>query len=148
MRYEEAVRELAPCGLSCGRCMHNPSSPIAQSARGLAAELGGFDRMAGRFAAVDPVFGGYPAFAQILERLQNGVCHGCREGGECYLGACGVKDCVRTRGVDFCFQCAEFPCAAPGVPAGLEERWRAMNEKMGEVGVEAFCELSRSRPRY
>ncbi|MBU1003638.1 MAG: DUF3795 domain-containing protein [Proteobacteria bacterium] len=147
MRYEELVAQVAPCGLDCGRCLDNPASPICGLSRRLKGELGGFAALAGRFAGMDPVFKEYQAFDRLLERLGKGGCTGCRS-GNCLLTSCGVKDCVRERSVDFCHECGEFPCDRTLLPAVLHERWQRNNERMREVGLEAFLAQTRLKPRY
>ncbi|SFG93519.1 Protein of unknown function [Desulfotomaculum arcticum] len=57
----------------------------------------------------------------VAKRLQNlqinwkGVpCPGCRSvGGNCQFidGICATYTCVTGRGLDFCFECPDFPCA-------------------------------------
>lgn len=39
-------------------------------------------------------------------------CKGCREQQGCRLhwNACDTLDCVKEKGVEFCFECPEFPC--------------------------------------
>lgn len=147
MRYKEMVAQVAPCGLDCGRCLDNPTSPICGLAQGLKAELGGFAALADRFAGMDPVFADYPAFERLLERLGRGGCTGCRS-GNCLLSSCGVKDCVRGQGVDFCHECGEFPCDKTMLPPMLHERWLRNNERMREVGLETYLTQLRLKPRY
>jgi len=40
-------------------------------------------------------------------------CNGCRKQQGCRLhwNFCDTLDCVKAKGVEFCFECAEFPCA-------------------------------------
>lgn len=57
-------------------------------------------------------------------------CKGCREQGGCRLhwGKCDTLDCVKSHGVEFCFQCNDFPCkmlcpsaeSAPRYPHNLK----------------------------
>lgn len=114
----------------------------------LAGLLGGnFGTYAQRFAGMNPVFANYPQFRELLDHLASGPCAGCRK-GECLFTACKVKDCVVEKGVDFCFECAEFPCTAHGMPEMLEQRWKKNNEIMKDKGVEAFYEIVSNAPRY
>jgi len=74
-------------------------------------------------------------------------CAGCRESGGCRLhwGACDTLDCVKARGVDFCFQCQDFPCeklqpAADGA-ARYPHNMKVYNlSRMLAVGVERWAE--------
>ena len=148
MTDEAALRErIAPCGLDCGRCLDNPDSPIGRLSRELARELGGFGQRAAFFARLDPVFDAYADFERVLERLGKGGCSGCRT-GKCLLGDCRVKDCVRERGLAFCFACSDFAACDPGLPPGLAERWRDNNRRMAEMGLAAYCAWQAGRPRY
>jgi hypothetical protein len=72
---------------------------------------------------------------------------GCRQ-GNAQTPFCAAKDCFREKGVDFCFQCDEYPCHRNHFPPNLEQRWRAYNDRMREVGAERFYEEQRAKPRY
>lgn len=144
----DLLRRIAPCGLDCGRCLDNPESPIAFHARELRRELGGASRLAAFFAeGVDPVFAAYDDFERLLERLGRGGCRGCRE-GTCFFTACRVKDCVKERGVDFCFECERFDACDPGLPPGLAERWRDNNRRLREEGLARYALWLSGQPRY
>lgn len=144
----ELLRLIAPCGLYCGGCLAFAGGPIRNHARALRDLLGpNFAAYAERLAAMNPALCDYEAFARMLEFLSQGSCRGCREGG-CLFGTCGVRGCVLSRGVDFCGLCPEFPCADPGLPPGLRERWIKSGEILREKGPTAFLELARVRPRY
>ena len=147
MTDDALLRRIAPCGLDCGRCLDNPDSPIGRHARELARELGGFGKRAAFFSQLDPVFAAYPDFERVLTRLGQGGCSGCRA-GTCLLGECRVKDCVRERGVAFCFACADFAACDPGLPPGLAERWRANNRRMAESALTAYALWLDGQPRY
>ena len=96
---------------------------------------------------MQPEFAGYPVFRTVLDLLSRGDCTGCRGQG-CLFQACEVTRCVREQGVDFCFECAEFPCDRHGMPEPLAARWQANNERMKMIGVEAFHNNIREKPRY
>ena len=146
---ESMIRaRVAPCGLSCGKCAAYAGGPVHGAARDLAAGLGdNFGAYAARFAGMNPVFRDYEGFRRLLDFLAAGTCSGCREQG-CLFQACKVPGCAAEHEVDYCFECAEFPCDRHGMPGPLAERWRANNEKMAEIGLEAWFEGCRNRPRY
>lgn len=149
MDLQRILRNVAPCGLHCGKCLSNPDSPIASLARELRFELGKFAKIAPRFAGYDPVFEDYPAFERILDRLAHqGTCQGCRFGGACLFGGCKVPACIKERGVDFCFQCDDFPCDRHGLPPMLEGIWNERNAMMLEGGLEEFFNWVDNLPRY
>lgn len=147
MQYDQMLREVAPCGLDCGRCLDNPDSAISRLAVRLADELGGFAALAERFSGMDPAFADYPAFDAVLARLGKGGCSGCRD-GNCLLSSCTVKDCVKQHGVDFCHECGDFPCGDTGLPPALVERWKKNNQRMRELGLEVYLAEMRMKPRY
>jgi hypothetical protein len=77
---------IGPCGIYCGDC--------------------------GAYRVKDD-----PSLREVLARSINWngfPCPGCRQaGGNCQFidGTCETYACVTGRGVDFCFECPEFPCA-------------------------------------
>lgn len=148
MERAELRELLAPCGLSCEKCMAYEKGQVRANAQGLKEMLGpNFGAYAERFSAMNPIFGQYQGFKDILEFMAQGSCGGCRKQG-CLFTACQVHKCVMEKGVDYCFECAEFPCAKTGMPGPLEERWRINNERMKEKGVEVFYQGTLTRPRY
>ena len=147
MDYEEILHDLAPCGLSCRKCFANTKGDIATLSTQLQGRLGGFDVYAERFSAFLPAFKEYPAFQGLLSYFAEGHCNGCRS-GTCLYPNCGVTTCYREKGVDFCFQCAEFPCDKTNLDPYLKRKWRQMNRRMKEIGVEAYYEETRDQPRY
>jgi hypothetical protein len=144
----DVARVLAPCGLHCGKCAAFADGPVREHARALQALLGdNFGAYAERFAAAQPAFEGYGAFRELLDYLASGACTGCRGRG-CLFQACRVGPCARERGVDFCFQCADFPCTGHGMPERLEALWRRNNRTMAEQGPRAFYATIKDKPRY
>lgn len=148
LKYEEMLGHLAPCGLMCGNCLAFEGSAICKAARELGQGLGdNFAVYAGRLGEMNPVLKQYEPFREVLDFLVQGSCSGCRNQG-CLFTACGLADCVRSHSVDFCFECIEFPCDHHGMPSGLDERWRVNNEHMRDVGVGAYYEKMKEKPRY
>lgn len=142
------VARLSPCGLNCGACLAFSSGPVQVAAQTLTRLLGpNFAAYAQRFEAMNPVFQDYPAFARVLEFLARGSCGGCRQSG-CLFAACGVHACIRDKGIHFCYECADFPCADPGLPEGLRERWLKNNERLRAEGPEAYYARIKDKPRY
>lgn len=139
---------LAPCGLSCGQCLAFAGGAIQVPSKQLKEALGdNFAEYAKRFEGMNPVFREYESFQNVLDFLATGSCQGCREHG-CLFKDCKVPACVKEQGVDFCFECDEFPCDRHGMPAGLAERWQANNESMRDGGVESWFAGCECRHRY
>jgi len=148
MKYEEILKVLGPCGLNCGKCIAFQGGAVEECSRRLKDLLGNnFFSYAERFAAMDPVFENYRNFEELLGYFCRGQCGGCREQG-CLFRECKVKDCIKEQGVDFCFQCQQFPCEKHGFPEGLRKRWVENNLLMKDIGVGKFYERTRDKPRY
>jgi hypothetical protein len=147
MNYEDILKEHAPCGLSCRKCFAYTKGDIGRLTTELQEALGSFDRYADRFSAFLPVFKNYPHFKELLAYFTQADCTGCRN-GMCKYPDCGVVACYQKKGVDFCFQCDEFPCEKTNFDPDLYRRWLLMNNRMKEIGVEAYYEETKDLPRY
>ena len=150
MTSERILEAIAPCGLNCAKCFAHVDGPIRKHSLKLLEALGNFDAYAQRYVTLldEPVFRNYPAFKQMLEYFAAANCGGCRH-EQCKLFAeCGVRRCHQEKGVDFCHECAEFPCANTNFDERLYGIWLAVNQKIQQTGLEAFHEKSMARPRY
>ena len=145
--YEQVVERLAPCGIDCERCVMFARGRVNGHASALVEALEGFENMAPRLVDRIPALAGYSSFSEILRLFASASCTGCRNGGSA-LPFCAARTCFRDQGVDFCFQCPEYPCQRNDYPTNLVERWRDVNDRMREVGVERYYEESLQKPRY
>jgi len=144
---DDLRRYVAPCGLVCRTCTSFGEGPVAQHSRELQHWLEGFAPMAQAFSSFMPALSEYPAFERVLACLAGGSCAGCREGG-CPMPDCHVGPCAKSRGLDWCWQCAEFPCADPGFDGQLREVWLRANERMRKLGMDAFWAEAGDKPHY
>jgi hypothetical protein len=147
MTYEDILKILAPCGLNCSKCLMYANGDIKELSIRLQDLLGNFERYAERFSSFQPVFKNYPQFKELLSHLTGGACTGCRSGA-CRYPGCQVFPCTREKGIDFCFQCPDFPCTRVTFDPDLKRRWQEMNGRMKEIGVQAYYEETRDLPRY
>jgi hypothetical protein len=150
MNKEEIKKALAPCGLSCEACFARVDGAIQQHALALQEKLGNFSIYAKRFETLvgDPEFKLYPEFKTMLEYFAKASCQGCRK-EQCKLfKGCGVRGCHQEKGVDFCYECNAFPCDHTGFDPHLYDRWVALNNQIRDIGLEAYYEKARTRPRY
>lgn len=147
MIYSEILKILAPCGLNCGKCQAFAEGDIKKNAQELKRLLGSFDSYAERFSKFLPVFKNYPQFKEMLNLFSEANCKGCRQ-GDCKYPNCGVAGCYKQKGVDFCFRCNEFPCEKTNFDPNLKQRWLKMNNRMKEIGIEAYFEETKDLPRY
>ena len=147
MEYNAILHSLAPCGLNCQKCLNHTEGEIAHHSIELQKLLGNFDVYAERFSNFHPVYGNYPSFKKLLSYLAEPDCRGCRQ-GICKYPDCGVAECYGKKGVDFCFQCDEFPCGKTNFDPHLKARWIKMNNRMKEIGVESYYEETKDICRY
>jgi Protein of unknown function (DUF3795) len=145
--YRDILERLAPCGMDCERCVRYEHGRIRRLAAELAAALEGFETMAPRVADHAPALQEYGRFVEVLDFLAGGDCAGCRAGGS-QLPFCATRNCFREMGVDFCFECSEYPCERNNYPENLDRRWRERNDRMRQVGVEQSYLESLEEPRY
>lgn len=61
---------------------------------------------------------------------------------------CKVRGCSENKGVDFCFECTDFPCNNTGFDDHLQKRWLEINRKMKENGVTAYYNEIKDLTRY
>jgi hypothetical protein len=147
MEYGDAVARLAPCGLDCSRCADYGRGEIRALSARLKELLGNYRRLAAMKAGVRPEFAHYDEFVALLETFASVSCSGCRgDHITCPLD-CAAKTCHKEKGVDFCFQCGDYPCDRQ-FDGRLRERWRAINDRMRVVGAAAYCEEQAKLPRY
>ena len=64
--YEQAVKELAPCGNDCSRCASYVDSKIVHLSKELNENLINFENMAKKLKDLMPIFNYYKEFSDIL----------------------------------------------------------------------------------
>lgn len=143
----EILKIFAPCGLNCGKCVAFADGDIKKHAKELKGLFHSFDGYAEKFSIFIPVFKNYPSFKELLDYFAQADCKGCRQGDGKYPN-CGVASCYKQKGVDFCFECDEFPCEKTNFDPDLKQRWIKINNRMKEIGVEAYFEETKDLPRY
>lgn len=148
MNKAEVLGQLAPCGLDCGRCVRFKDGELAQAAKVLEDGLKGFGNMAERMAQNVPALKGYPQFEAVLNLLSSADCIGCRQGSTTCLPTCTIKTCFKEKGVEFCGDCAEFPCDKSPFPGEFQQRWIEMNQLIHEIGAEQYYQEQLRKPRY
>ena len=150
MNDEKILNVLAPCGLNCEKCFAHVDGEIRQYSRKLKDNLGNFAAYAERFAILldDPVLKKYPYFQAMLNYLAGENCKGCRKENCKLFNNCGVRSCHQEKGVDFCFQCDEFPWDKTNFDVNLQKRWVAINERIRQIGIEKYYAETRDKPRY
>ena len=150
MDYKFIKSRLAPCGLDCGKCYAFVDSDIKKLSNRLKLSLGDFDIYAERFTELinGAIFKKYPDFKELLAYFASADCNGCRNEKCKIFKDCKVRDCFEKKGVDFCFQCSNFPCDNTGFDEHLQKRSIDINIRMKEIGVEKYYDEIKEKPRY
>lgn len=146
----ELKNKFGQCGLLCEKCFAFEGGSIQYHAEQLLANLGQFDNYAKRFETLlnEPKFEKYQDFKQMLQLFATENCKGCRL-QECHLFTnCMVRDCYKGKGVDYCFQCNDFPCNDTGFDENLQNRWLAINNRIREIGLEKYYGEIKDKSRY
>ena len=79
------LNDIAPCGIDCANCEMNEKSGRTDVWERVAALM-----------------------KKTVEEIR---CKGCREQGGCTIHAdCATLACINEKGIDFCYECEEFPC--------------------------------------
>lgn len=147
MDRETLIKHLAPCGLSCYTCGAAKYGVIKQHSQILLKYLENFDMFAERLSEYEPQLENYPQFKVVLQLMGDAGCEGCRD-GDCKYPGCTINLCVKEKGVDFCFECASFPCDKADFDPILKSKWLRANERMMEIGAEAYFEEDKQRSHY
>jgi len=142
--------KFGPCGISCEKCFAYANGTIRRSSIDLRESLGNFEIYARRFPELlgEPVFNKYPDFRELLNYFSSVECKGCRKEQCKIFSDCKVRDCHKAKGVDFCFQCPEFPCMNTGFDKHLYKRSVQINMRMKEIGIEEYYNEVKDEPRY
>lgn len=129
---EERKKAISYCGEYCHKCdwyagrMKEPADQLL------------------RFLRERPEFKGWieekcdaSNFIKGLEWLsESGFCaYTCKAGSG--WGHCPVRKCCESKGLQFCFECTEFPCSRWGKWPFGEEKMRTLKE-IEEIGVEEW----------
>ena len=150
MEYKDILDRLSPCGIRCDTCFAFKEGHIHSLSRQLSEHLGNFQNYAPRFSEVlnEPVFNIYPYFKLQLDYFREVSCKGCRHEKCKLMKTCKVRLCIEKKGVDFCFECSEFPCKTTGLDENLESRWENNNRKMKALGVKDYFAGIQGNHRY
>jgi len=105
-----------------------------------------------RLIAESQNVGNYNEFVKVLKWLasQDKPCKGCRFGGGwSWWPDCPVRDCVLQKGLDFCYQCKDFPCLKLQEEPLLDRKREMIeiNDKIKAIGIENWMKLLQERYR-
>jgi len=147
MEKSELLRLIAPCGLVCYTCDGFKGGVINEAAKKLLYVLGSYDSFLKSCPGSRPISGKYDDFKEVLKYLADVKCNGCRQ-DHCMDSGCIVLGCTKGQGIDFCYECKEFPCTKSNFQDGLKEKWIRKNNRIKEIGIEKFFEEEKNIPHY
>lgn len=155
---EELLRRVAPCSLLCYTCPGCKDGAIACLSAQLCAYYEGY--YAFNDANLPAKYRGwleeFSRFYDMLTQNAQAACPTCRQQPEdsrsCIPG-CVVRACHAKKGVDFCADCEEFPCAAAkdffaGVNPAAGEDWIPGSNRIRQIGAQAYYRERESLSHY
>jgi hypothetical protein len=144
---EQAVKDLAPCGIDCSRCAYYENGKIVLLSRELNENLVNFESMAEKTKEFVPAFNHYEQFLAVLKHLSKGSCPGCRfsDKPNCQ---CSINECHKKEKVNFCFECSKYPCNPTTYNESLIKKWKENNDTMKKIGIYNFYIAQKEKPRY
>ncbi len=144
------LSRIAPCGLHCGKCFAFADGDIKKQSEALKNSLGNFEPYAERFVELldEPLFENYKSFSKLLTHLTKANCNGCRAEHCKLFKDCKVRSCSAEKGVDFCYECSEFPCKNTGFDTHLHQRSVNINLRIKEIGIEKYYQEIKDQSRY
>ena len=145
--YEQAVKDLAPCGNDCSRCANYKNSKIVLLSKELNMNLENFEKMAEKTKDFMPIFNYYEEFLAILRHFSNGSCSGCRSGDK-IVCQCSINTCHKNEKVNFCYECSKYPCNPKTYNEALLKIWKENNDTMKNMGMDSFYIAQKEKPRY
>jgi len=147
MKKETLLKKIAPCGLLCHTCAAAQDGIIRQHAQEMLKFLDSFDMYAQMMSAHEERLKKYPDFKEVLQLFGQASCAGCRD-GVCKFPGCGIAPCIAEKGYDFCFECPSFPCEEADFEPLLKAKWLKANERMTQIGAEAYFEEVENKSHY
>lgn len=144
----------APCAFCCYTCAAMKGGVIEQTSEKLSHYLEEYydftmKNMPFKYRAYRKRI---KIFTEQLESMKARKCGGCRSGADerCCIPDCFVAECAKSKNVDFCGECDEFPCSR-----GTEffrgttlEKWKSNNELIKSEGVQSYYTYAVSRSHY
>jgi hypothetical protein len=131
---------VAYCGVYCDLCGARNDTP--ERARALIATL--------KQAEMDAWGPGMPDFVEFwrfLNNLADVPGDKCCRSGKCGAPNCAIRNCARSRGVEVCALCADFPCARIETFAQSEPLLLHDAERIRKVGLERWVEEQIARKK-
>jgi len=140
VKKKELLEKIAPCSLMCHTCSAYEQGVISQTAKQLSKYTEGIYEFYEKHSPNE--LERFKVFQEELEKCSEGKCSGCRnrEHHGCSINGCFILDCTKERDIDYCGECAEFPCDR--TQKIFEEevylQWLEGNHEIKNWGIEGF----------
>ncbi|BCZ46459.1 hypothetical protein psyc5s11_25260 [Clostridium gelidum] len=150
MKKKGLLEKIAPCSLMCHTCIAYEDGVISQTAKQLSKYTEGICEFYEKHSPNE--IERFKVFQEELAKYSAGKCSGCRnkEHLGCSIKGCFILDCTKERDIDYCGECAEFPCDK--MQKIFEEevymQWLKGNREIKNWGIEVFWEKNCERPHY
>jgi len=158
MTRDEIINAVAPCTLMCYTCIGYTEGGLRRHAEHLRElYMGWYEAHVASYSrnpTKERLFklNRIVIFNEMLEELiEHPQCEGCRRNDAAHWGCvegCGISKCVRERGIDFCADCADFPCGRDCVPGSVRKRWIDGNNFIKKHGFERYFEENKNVSHY
>ena len=149
------LKAVAPCSMFCSTCTGCKYGDISIHAKELLRLLDGHKEFLDKNLKKEyrHKLDEFIIFQKKLKKYANPKCNGCREGGAtgCSIKGCFINECTKEHKVNFCGECALFPCNKVNNKIFKEnviKKWYEGNARIKEIGIEAYYEERKDNPHY
>ncbi len=132
------LKQVTYCGLYCGLCAECNRIPKQAADLRQSMQKEGWHH----WGTGIPQF---PEFWQFLESLVESEGRASCRDGPCGPPHCEIRDCARSRGVDICVYCDEYPCERIERLAEAYVNLLADGKRMREIGLDRWVEEQEAR---
>ena len=150
MKKKELLEKIAPCSLMCHTCSAYEHGVISGAAKQLSKYIEGVYEFYEKHSPNE--LGRFKIFQEELAKYSEGKCSGCRnrEHHGCSIKECFIFDCTKERHIDYCGECAEFPCDKTQkiFEEEVYQQWLKGNQEIKSFGIEGFWEKNCEKPHY
>lgn len=144
------LNNVAPCSLLCYTCPAYKDGAIAKCAAQLCKYFEGYYDFndANLPEQYRSWLDKFETFYNMLDRQSRRPCPSCRNNptsGSGCIDGCVIPSCVKERGINFCAECTEFPCAKAtqffcAVNETICADWLSGSQRIKEVGIKQYFE--------
>ncbi len=134
------LRLVTYCGLYCGLCAQCCRIPQRAQSLQQAMRLEGYDYWGKEIPGFEPFWKFLSGLAESESRCS------CRS-GECGPSFCEIRKCARSKGIEVCVFCGEYPCKLIAALAARYPTLLADGRRMKKVGLDVWIDEQEERRR-